>query len=260
MHSYEASASKKPGGGFEVEQKIRMHSKDTKIKKPYNLRKLFNWWLLALFWIVLIFPIFPQLFGYFLFPIFPQLFCYFLQGLTFLAIVVYSLIFLMRRKRFLTQKKQEAIETNYKESNSKRSFIWFCPLRDMTAITIIIWIAVVVLSMRTPPGLSITGTMFWNGEPAEVVSVILCPAATLPGPSFFGIGGGCDEKSVPRTIIDASGKYRFYNIPSGKYTIFYKWPDEDDWKLGETTRGTTLVIVKERGITKVDPIPAFRED
>lgn len=113
-----------------------------------------------------------------------------------------------------------------------------------------------------PHGLSITGTVFWDGEPAETVSVILCPAGTTPGLSypFFGIEGGCDEKSAPYAIIDASGKYRFFNIPSGDYWIFYKWLDEDDWNLGETTKESYLVLVKEGSVAKVDPMFAIPND
>ena len=239
-----------------------MPNKDTKIKKPYNLWKLLGWWLLALFWIVLIFPALLRLLQA-LSQTLPGALLWLLTSLlwysTFGAIVGYSLIFLIRRKRFLKQEKQGAIETNYEESNSKRSFIWFCPLRDMTAITIIIFIAVVVFSMKIPPGLSITGTILWSGKPAETVSVILCPTGIVPGISYLGEAGQC-EKFAPYSIIDASGKYRFFNIPPGTYTIFYKWPGEDDWNLGETTKGSFLVFVKEGSITKVDPIPAFRED
>jgi len=128
-------------------------------------------------------------------------------------------------------------------------------------IGIFVLIVIVVLKMnyRTPPGLSVIGTMFWNDEPAEVVSVILCPAGIVPGVSILGEAGQC-EKFAPYAIIDASGKYRFFNIPSGKYTIFYKWPDEDGWDLGETIKESTFIFVEEGSITKVDPIAASRKD
>ena len=107
--------------------------------------------------------------------------------------------------------------------------------------------------------LSVTGSMLWNGEAAETVSVILCPAGTTPGPSIFGIGGDCDVASAPWTIVDASGEYHFFKIPPGKYTIFYKWPSEDDWNLGKTVKDSYLIYIEEGSVTKVDSISVLRE-
>ncbi|XOB41328.1 MAG: hypothetical protein ACKKMW_01185 [Candidatus Nealsonbacteria bacterium] len=47
---------------------------------------------------------------------------------------------------------------------------------------------------------------------------------------------------------------------SCKYTIFYKWPNKDDWKLGETTKEFYLVFVKEGSIAKIDSIIASKKD
>ena len=150
---------------------------------------------------------------------------------------------------------------NHKDKNSKESFPWE---EMITTIGILALLASVVLltHYRTPSGLSVTGTMFWNGEPAETVSVIFCPSGTLSGLSIplFRIEGGCDEKSAPWTIIDSSGEYHFSNIPPGKYTIFYKWPGEDEWNLGETVKESTLIFVEEKGVTKVDPMFAVPND
>ncbi len=176
----------------------------------------------------------------------------------------YTIIFLLRKKRFVEQEKKDML--NHKDENSKKSSFslssstsWENIIAIIGSIALIVGVVLLMKILPIPPGLSVIGTILWNGEPAETVSVILCPAGTLPGPSYFGVGGGCDEKSAPHAIIDASGKYRFFNIPSGEYTIFYKWPNEDEWNLGKTVKESYLIYVKDRSITKVDPITVVRK-
>ena len=148
---------------------------------------------------------------------------------------------------------------NHKDKNSKESFSWE---GIIGVIGLLVLISGTFLLMRPgtrlPPGLSVTGTMFWNGEPAETASVILCPAGVVPGVPYLGEAGQC-EKFAPYVIIDASGEYRFFNIPPGTYTIFYKWPNEDEWNLGKTVKESYLIYVEERSITKVDPITVVRK-
>jgi hypothetical protein len=119
------------------------------------------------------------------------------------------------------------------------------------------------MNSSTHPGLSITGTMFWDSEPAELISVKLCISGDGPGFSSSSYPFGRKDKCIgfeQNAITDASGEYRFFNIPSGKYTIFYKWPDQDYWDIGKTIKESYLVFVKEGSITRVDPIAAYRED
>lgn len=170
-----------------------------------------------------------------------------------LYMVFWTTRFFLKRKYFIKKGDMGSL--------GKIVLTWISYL-ILIILLVIVAMAYIYFGSLSLHGLSITGTMFWNGEPAETVSVMLCPSGTAPGISYplSGIEEGCDEKSAPYAITDASGEYRFFNIPSGKYWIFYKWLDEDDWNLGETTKESTLIFVKEGSVTKVDPIAAFKED
>lgn len=235
-------------------------------KNPYTLRKLVNRWVLVLFLLLFVVPVWTELLErVVLIKSFGTLILYFIGTLTFFGMMGYTIIFLLRKKRFVEQEKKDTL--NHKDENSKRysfrlssSTSWEAKIATIGLIALIVGVVFTMRIPPIPPGLSVIGTMFWNGKSAETVSVILCPAGTVPGLSYPFFSIGCDEKLAPRTIIDASGRYRFFNIPSGKYTIFYKWPDEDDWNLGEPIKGSFLVFVEKGNIAKVDPIPASRKD
>ncbi len=76
----------------EIEKNIDKDNGTEKPYYPYVLWKLFSTWLVALFLILLVFPNFQR-------DIAPGV-----QALTFLGMIIYTVYFLLKRKRSVGQK------------------------------------------------------------------------------------------------------------------------------------------------------------
>lgn len=101
--------------------------------------------------------------------------------------------------------------------------------------------------------LSVEGTVLSNSKPAEEIKVKLCGGDKRPSPLSFLGSLECElEKNASS---DQDGKYYFYDVPPGDYTILYKELGEFYWHPMEFD-----ITIKESAVTKVRPIIIEKED